>query len=229
MIVTKNNTSQKIVLIKINAFLFLLLLSLTAFSCYRSVNHQREKAIEMRNNALEFYVNLSLTTSALTDTERTQRIISLLDESIALDSTYSWSYALKAQILKDEKRYMEAIDLVDKALQYRFEDDDYTISGRYLMKGVLYEKMDSLELSKSNYLSAIHIIDSRIQKDSLDFIALLNRASLEVFIEDENSALEKLEKLRNKKRSEEEYRQIDFLIDGIKKGRSEIVETISIY
>ena len=89
--------------------------------------------------------------------------------------------------------------------------------------------MDSLELSKNNYLSAIHIIDSRIQKDSLDFIALSNRAYLEVFIEDDNAALEKLEKLRNKKRSEEEYRQIDFLIDGIKKGRSEIVETISIY
>lgn len=222
--------------ISYNFLLFLLFVSSFTFIACSPSNkveeRDRKQAIDKKDEALFLYINPTIEPE-LRGTDRTQKIMSLLDQSLSIDSTYISAYSLKAQILNDERSYIEAIDVLNKAFRYEkfiTSNREYVVLGLYLMKGILFEKLDSIKYAQDNYRKAILQMDLVLQKDSSNFNALLNRDYLEIFISDEDAALEKMNQLQKKDLTKEEHRQVIFLIDMLKSlGRTGIVETAKVY
>ena len=213
-------------------FLLFIFLSFNVCTHDKINQEKRKQAFETKEKAYLLYINPTIEIM-LTGKERTQKILSLLDQSIAVDSGFMPAYSLKAQVLSDDSCYFEAIDLLNQALlrEDQIDSDMESLLPRmYLQKGILFEKLHSIESAQENYSKAIFMLDLTLQKDSLNFQASLNRSFLHIFVNDENAAVEDLKILRNRNLSDEEYYQIDFMIDMIEKtNRSEIVKNTNIF
>jgi tetratricopeptide (TPR) repeat protein len=171
----------------------------------------------------------------LKDSERNQKSISLVDEALAIDSTYINAYVLKAQMLNNDSLFQDAMDVVDKAFQYTdYIEKENKIGktvGLLLLKGLLLERMKYPEQAKDFYEKIIAVYDSLLQKEPSLLQAQIHRAYFEVLISDEFAARKKLIEIksRNKKLSKEEMHQLDFLIEMLdQETREEIVSKATV-
>lgn len=205
-------------------------------SCTQSTQEAKERraeAIEKKNEAIDLMLGFT-EEPGLWGKEKAKKVLVLVDESIAIDSTFMRAYILKSQLLIEEDRYEDAIDVLNIALQYQgkinqaIDKEDIT-PNVYLMRGVIWERIDSLSNARNDYQEAIHLLESMLKKDPNNFYALLNLALMDVFYNSKEKALEKLNNLKEKDLSERECQIVDLNISTIRdiNSREEFVRTIT--
>ncbi|GHU63158.1 hypothetical protein FACS1894160_3150 [Bacteroidia bacterium] len=91
-----------------------------------------------------------------------QRAISLIDESIALDSTYRLAYPTKVTFFDVQSKFTESVAVINSALRHNQEDPDL-----FIVRGILNEKLNCFDASKSDYSKAISLFDKMIEKDTI--------------------------------------------------------------
>jgi tetratricopeptide (TPR) repeat protein len=200
---------------KIQLYYFVVLLGL--FSC-SSNSHNREKAIAKQGEAANMYMHGILESNQ----DSIRKAISLLNESIALDSSYMFAYSTKAGILNDQGRYIESLAVLNLAL--RRQDDPYI----FIQRGILNEKLNNMEAAKPDYKKAISLFDKMIAEDAHNFPALTNRAFALYLYENKELGIQALEKIRDKPLSEVEKKQLDALLKMLSElERDEIIKRIN--
>ncbi|MDH8702147.1 tetratricopeptide (TPR) repeat protein [Dysgonomonadaceae bacterium PH5-43] len=241
----KNNTfvnkriDKLISMNKLNIVLISICLGLLACSKTEVAQHEyNREAIAKRDSALFIYTGFDTNKKLeegrqdeiFSDEERAPIAMSLLSESISLDSTYIYSYTLKAQLLKDEGRYIEGIEVMEDAFRYTKGYMEDNIVRIHLIKGILYELMDSTSLAKENYYSALTQFDLITKDNPSDICNMINRIVLENFYNEEELALEKLKDLKKRKLSERDIILVNNIIEYFENNsRAELVEEMSVY
>jgi tetratricopeptide (TPR) repeat protein len=201
---------------RIRLYSFVLLIF---FPCFCN-SQNREKAIEKQKEAVNMHMNAIFKEGHNQDS--IQKSISLLDESIALDSTYLLAYFSKVQFLDEQGRFTESIAAINSALRHQ-EDP-----GLYFVRGILNEKLNYFDASKSDYSKAISLFDKMIEKDTNNFYALSNRAFVLYLYENENVGIQALEKIRDKPLNEVEKKQLDVMLKMVSEsGRDEIIKNFN--
>jgi tetratricopeptide (TPR) repeat protein len=151
--------------------------------------------------------------------------MNLIDESIALDSTYMLAYQTKARFLKGQNQYKEALEVINLAFQHHLEKDNPVL---FLNRAILYENLNLTELAKTDYNAALPHYDQWIKKHPNDYNALNMRAMVIFLYKGKEAGIQTYEKLLDKPLNDIEREEIKIFMREIKnKSRKEIINSIN--
>lgn len=178
----------------------------------------RQEAIVKNNRAVQTVMN------SLGNPDSLRYALTLLDEAIALDSTYEQAYANKITYLKQLHRPKEAL-LVARQMMRMSPGSPYQVLGYALLE----ESVGDKTVSVKYYNEALQLFDRRLKDNPNDFPLQLNRAFALYFAKGKETALESMQQLiRDSQDDERKYSGLQDLYDMLKSStREEIVKSIS--
>ena len=191
-------------------------------SCSGNQQRDREKAIAKQVESVYVYMDAiykSFSKDSLI------LAMDLIDESIALDSTYVLAYQTKADFLKREKQYEEALQVINIAFNQHLEVENPIL---FLNRGIIYDKLGRIDLAKADYEAAIPIYNEWAERSPDDFNALIIRIALIYLLKGSESGILACEQSLNKQLNDWEQKEIETYLDMFQnKSRSEFVECIN--
>jgi tetratricopeptide (TPR) repeat protein len=205
-------------------FLFILF-SLLFCSCSSSNSQstRKQQAIDKQINAVNMFMNARY---ANFNQDSICLAIALIDESIALDSTYAWGYLTKSRFLKEQGLYEESLDVINLAFRLHLENDKPIL---FLYRGILYEKLHKKELAQADYQAAIPLYDQYIEQNPNNYDALNTRILLLFLLNGKEEGLryyaELLETQKLKKSEQQEVKQ--FISRLKNESRDEIIDSFN--
>ena len=118
--------------------------------CYTQPDSARGKSLAYENRAWEAY-----------QAQRFETAISILDSSIALDSSRPSPFILKSEALWFIGRFAEAAETYKKWIIIELlTDSSILLVGAYVHLGMLYDKADMFIQAKEQYIKAINTFES---------------------------------------------------------------------
>jgi len=198
--------------LKRNAKYMILLLIIIA-NCIMNLQKEtsEEMASRLTNRAVELISALKYDSALI-----------CLDKAIKFDSTYYYSYGVKASLHTSLKQYDKALKAMEKQIQLKPDlAEEYTIAGK--LSDVL---LDSIK-AKKYYSKALELYDTKIAKNAkpqmkvsyeLDRVSLLillskdseakqQMAKVEKEIHLNHTSLERINQMTRKKILDAEYKQ----------------------
>ena len=195
---------------------------LCCYSCSCNQQQSREKAIAKQVESVDVYMNAIYVNFSK---DSLLLAMNLIDESIALDSTYVYAYQTKADFLKKEKQYEDALDVINLAFNRHLEIKNPVL---FLNRGIIYDKLGRIELAKADYETAIPIYNKWIEKSPNDFNALIIRVALIYLLDGSESGILEGRQLLDKQLKKPEREVVQMYLDMFQnKSRSEFVESVN--
>lgn len=160
----------------------------------------------------DFYVLRTATASILSALGDRESAVEQLNKAIEIDPKLHWAYSQKAQLLMEEKKWLEASHLLDQAIGLKDDDADlYTYLGICL--GFI-----------GRWPEAANIFRAALSIDSQHVPAYINLARAETILQNEESALAALESARKHGASEAMLASVERQRTQIKQMR---IQTVS--
>ncbi len=138
----------------------------------------------------DFYVLRTAAASILASKGEREEAFAQLDMAIEIDPKLHWAYAQKAQLLMQEKRWLEASHLLDRAIGLKDDDPDL-----YTYLGICLGFLDRWPEAASLFRVAVSI-------DPRHVPAYINLARAETILQNEDGALAALANARQHGASE---------------------------
>jgi tetratricopeptide (TPR) repeat protein len=191
-----------------------LLLIISFWTCSNSPSAQsldREEAMGKVNEAIAIYVNSFLNNYK----DSVVFALNLLDESIAMDTTYLLAYEHKKRILNAQGRYSEALDVIELMLR---RASDKQMPDIFLLRGIQHDKLGQPELAELDYQKSVVLFDKKIQQNPNDVVVLSGKAIALFFSKDGREAGISIfeDILSNKTWTDIEHAQYEMVLDGLK-------------
>ncbi len=144
------------------------------------------KAVHLNEEATDIIKKTLFTTDSL-NIPLLNDALKKLDEAIALDSQYFYSYLNKATIFKTLGHYDYALIEYEKAARFDTDNPELILS-----QGLILEKLGKTDSAQSRYSEAIHVYDKLIKDapDNVDF--KISRAFILVFTQGKEVALSQM-------------------------------------
>ena len=202
--------------------LFYFVLVLNFYSCtYSSPPTQpnRNQAIAKQEEAWVIFRNI-VTNQTCQDS--IQVVIDLLDESIALDTSYLVAYSTKVNVLNAQGKYTEAMEVIQLAIERDLaENTPEFIVG----KGIQHDLLDQPELAMIDYKNAIIAFDKKYEPDT-NYL-LTTKALLHFLLGEEIKSIQDLKSIMDKNLSEAERISAEILLQSLQnKNREQFIEAI---
>src|SRR5882672_50146 len=144
------------------------------------------KAIHLNEEAIDIIKETLFTTDSL-NVPLLNDALKKLDEAIALDSQYFYSYLNKATIFKTLGHYDYALIEYEKAARFDTDNPELILS-----QGLILEKLGKTDFAQSRYSEAIHVYEKLIKDapNNVDF--KISRAFIFAFTQGKEEALSQL-------------------------------------
>ena len=159
------------------------------------IQGESNRALEILEEGMlhhpNFYVLRTAAASILASSGERERAFAQLDRAIEIDAKLHWAYSQKAQLLMQEKRWLEASHLLDRAIGLKDDDPDL-----YTYLGICLGFLDRWPEAANLFRVAVSI-------DPRHVPAYINLARAETFLQNEEGALAALASARQHGASEE--------------------------
>jgi tetratricopeptide (TPR) repeat protein len=171
----------------------------------RMAENHRKRAILKYQQAYDLYWNYPVGHQ-----HTVMSALSLLDEAIETDPSYTDSYKLKILIIEPLNKDNEALALIDSIVKY-----DPTNTVAYTKRGIINERLMNNSEAHRDYEHALHLYDSLITRGKQDFLTCTNRAFLLYLIDGKDAGLSELKKLQTDSIYGKERSDLDSLIEEL--------------
>lgn len=201
-------------------YYFLLFLFFFYCSCSTSnSNSQREKAIAKQTEAVNVFFDVTYKNR---DADSLQLAMTLIDESIAIDTTWLVSYQTKVKFLNINGKYEEALNVLELAFNRQLEKEYPDL---FILRGIQYDKLNQSELALADYKAAFDAFDTKIKENPNDIHALSAQALLVILSEDTAQGFNAYEKILAKSIEDTDRAAIEMFIKNMRNmSRDEIIE-----
>ncbi len=200
-------------------FLFFLLCICACSNTNSSLASNRDKAIDKQKEASSIYCKIVL---KQTEADSINVVLNLLNESIALDSTYSLAYSTKIQVLNSYGQYEEALKVIQLAIDRNLsETNPELIVGR----GIQYDMLNQPEKALQDYQRAIELFHKQSEKDPDNYNSIATQEFLHFLMGEEERGIQNLKEILKKPLPAEERTSIEILLNTLQNNnKKEVIE-----
>jgi tetratricopeptide (TPR) repeat protein len=164
------------------------------FSCSNRENN-RIRATEKCSEAVKIYYSAFFTHNS----DSIKVALSIMDEVVALDSSYISGYLIKSKMLTEQDSLSESLKVLTRGLSSNPNNPDL-----FLVRGIVNDKLNNLDLAKIDYQQAICLFSKITDEEPHDFSALQGHILAIMLLQGNEAGRKELRRVENQLAASEE-------------------------